>query len=208
MENLPINGLDLVVIIIVLISAVLALMRGFVKEVLSILAIVGAGLATLWLFGPAREFARQYIEAALLADIVAGATLFVATMIVFSLVSSAISRRVQDSSLGALDRTLGFLFGVARGAAIVSLAYLAMGWIWETPAKQPDWLREARTQPLLHKGGDVLRAVVPASLLERGRGTAREAADTARAAGDAAKLLRPSQPDSGDKSGYNPGGGR
>ena len=75
MDNLPINGLDLVVIIIVLISAVLALLRGFVKEVLGILAIVGAGFSTLWLFTPARTFARQYIEAALLADIRATAAL-------------------------------------------------------------------------------------------------------------------------------------
>jgi membrane protein required for colicin V production len=208
MDNLPINGLDLVVIIIVLISAVLALLRGFVKEVLGILAIVGAGFSTLWLFTPARTFARQYIEAALLADIVAGATLFIVTMIVFSLVSSAISHRVRESSLGPLDRTLGFLFGLVRGGAIVSLAWLAMNWVWETPAKQPDWMKDARTAPFLHKGGDVLRALVPASLLERGRGTAREAADTARTASDAAKILRPSQPDTTNKNTYNPGSGR
>ena len=81
---------------------------------------VGAAIATLYLFEFAQPVARTYIEVELIADIVAGVVLFVITLIVLSLISHALSRRVRDSALGPLDRSLGLVFGLARGAALVA----------------------------------------------------------------------------------------
>jgi membrane protein required for colicin V production len=187
MEDLPVNGLDLAVIAVVLTSALLALWRGLVKEVLGILGLVGAAFATLYLFTPVSMIARQYIQSVLVAEIVTGVGIFVVTLVAVSILSSMIAKRVRESSLGPLDRTLGFLFGVARGAAIVSLAYFGSELLWDAPAKQPELLREAKTRPLMVRGADVIDSLIPASLKERGQKKARETAEMARGLSDTAK---------------------
>ena len=86
------------------------------------------------------------------------------SLIVFSLLSRALAKRVQQSSLGALDRTLGLLYGLVRGAVIVSLLWLAFT-TWLLPAEDhPAWLREAKTRPLIDAGADTLIALVPGNL--------------------------------------------
>lgn len=161
--NLPVNAADVIVIAVLLISAGLAFFRGLVHEVLAIAAWVGAALATLYLFLPAQEVSRQLIAIPLVADIVAGVVVFLLTLIVLTVVSRMISKRVQDSSLGALDRSLGFVFGLLRGAVVVCVAWLVLTWLLP-PAEQPQWIREARARPLVEAGAEVLRSLAPDSL--------------------------------------------
>ncbi|MBT6406886.1 MAG: CvpA family protein, partial [Rhodospirillaceae bacterium] len=70
------------------------------------------------------------------------------------------SKRVQDSALNALDRSLGFLFGMARGAVLVCLVYIAIEWMMPV-VDQPAWLRNARTMPLIETGAEMLRSLIP-----------------------------------------------
>ena len=116
--------LDIAVVAIVLISGVLALSRDFVREVLSVVAWVGAAIATLYLFRFAQPVARTYITVELVAEIAAGVAIFVVALIALSLISHALSRRIRESALGPLDRSLGLVFGLVRGAAVVALAYM------------------------------------------------------------------------------------
>ncbi len=161
--DLPVNAADVIVIAVLLISAGLAFFRGLVHEVLAIAAGVGAALATLYFFLPAQAIARQLIAIPLVADILAGVVVFLLTLIVLTVVSRMISKRVQDSSLGALDRSLGFVFGLLRGAVVICIAWLVMGWLLP-PAEQPDWIREARSRPLVEAGAAALRALAPDDL--------------------------------------------
>ena len=78
----------------------------------------------------------------------------------FSLIAHRIASVVQDSALGPVDRTLGFVFGLVRGAAIVCVTYLIYAWM-VPPAEFPSWLREARALPLAQAGGAVLLDLVP-----------------------------------------------
>lgn len=182
--------LDIAVIVIVLISGVLALARGLVREVLSVGAWVGAAIATLYLFEFAQPVARTYIEVELIADIVAGVALFVITLIALSLISHALSRRVRDSALGPLDRSLGLVFGVVRGAALVALAYLIFSALFP-PEDRPAWVTEARTEPFMAEGAEVLAAILP----ERWVAQSVDAADGAtRAAGQAIETGKAIQP--------------
>lgn len=147
MSSLPINIVDLVVIVVLLLSALLALFRGIVKEVLSILGWVAALAATYFLFPVARDIARSYIDSRIFADIAAGAALFIPTLILCSILTHWISEKVRASAVSAVDRSLGFLFGLARGALIVVVAW----WVVDRlvpPPTQPGWLLEARTRPL------------------------------------------------------------
>lgn len=163
MDSLPINAADLAILIVLVLSALLAFSRGFVHEVLGVAAWVGAALVTLRFFAPAQEIARDLIAIELLADIGAGVVVFLIALVIFSIVSRAIGRRVRESSLGFLDRTLGFVFGLARGAVIICLLWLGLSWLMP-PEEQPPWVREARALPLVDAGAEMIRALVPAEL--------------------------------------------
>lgn len=177
MDSLPINAADLAILVVLVLSALLAFSRGFVHEVLGVAAWVGAALVTLRFFAPAQEIARDLIAIELLADIGAGVVVFLIALVLFSIVSRAIGRRVRESSLGFLDRTLGFVFGLARGAVIICLLWLGLSWLMP-PEEQPPWVREARALPLVDAGAEMIRALVPAELRlqEPGGSTAGEPA--------------------------------
>ena len=160
MDILGFNLVDLIVVAVILLSGVFALARGLVKEVLSIVSWVGAVFATLYGFPIASVFARQFISSPLIADGLAGGTLFLVTLFALSFVSGLIAGRVRGSTIGSVDRSLGFVFGLARGFVLVSIAYLAMSWA-VPPAEQPQWVRTAKTMPLLERGSAMLTAVAP-----------------------------------------------
>lgn len=166
---------DLLVIGVVLVSGIIAFMRGFIREVLSLAGWVGAILVTLWGFTYARTYARTLIDNPLLADIAAGATLFVVSLVMFALVSNAFGNLVRNSGLNALDRSLGLVFGAARGLVIVALAYLALAsWVWTSPAGRPDWITQARTLPLVEATAEKLRALAPPEFRGQAAAAARQ----------------------------------
>lgn len=196
--NLPVNAADVIVIAILLISAGLAFFRGLVHEVLAIGAWIGAALATLYLFLPAQDISRQLIAIPLVADIVAGVVVFLLALIALTVVSRMISRRVQESSLGALDRSLGFVFGLLRGAVVVCLGWLILNWLLP-PAEHPDWVREARSRPLIESGAAALSSLAPDSLGWQGPPAAEPplSADSNQASGGGAGSDIPAQPPAG-----------
>jgi membrane protein required for colicin V production len=187
---------DLIIIAILALSALLAFMRGFVREVLSIGAWVGAAVATIYGFPLAQPYARKYIEVALFADIAAGVAIFVLALIILTILSHALSKNVRDSALGAVDRSLGLLFGLVRGAVLVCLAYLVMA--WAIPQEdRPVWIAQSRTLPLVQQGADLLLRILPESALKQGEdavGAAATGIGQAIDTGKAVQTLTPSTP--------------
>jgi membrane protein required for colicin V production len=151
---------DLIVISIVFLSGLFALARGLVKELLSIASWGGAVLVTLFGFLPARAIARDVITWPLAADVAAGAALFLGSLFIFSFISHFIAKAVHGSAVGALNRTLGFIFGLARGVLVVIVFYLAVGWAIGQ-GDQPAWFKNARTVPLAAAGARLVLALVP-----------------------------------------------
>lgn len=160
MDNLPINITDLALIALLLISGLLAFSRGFVREVLSILAWVVSFVVALQFYPQLSPYVQRYVDSEQIANAVAIGGIFIVSLVVLWVISSAISRRVQNSEVGALDRSLGFLFGLLRGAVIVSLLYLLLVQFLP-PREHPDWLREARAMPLIEYGADLLVEAAP-----------------------------------------------
>jgi membrane protein required for colicin V production len=79
---------------------------------------------------------------------------------VVSVITVRISDMILDSRIGALDRTLGFLFGLARGLLIVVVAFLFFSWL--VPEKQrPDWVSNAKSRVVLQGTGDWLMSLLP-----------------------------------------------
>ncbi|MGB3446181.1 MAG: CvpA family protein [Xanthobacteraceae bacterium] len=157
---MPITILDLVLLAVMLISGLLAMVRGFMREILSIAAWGTAALVTLYSYQKLLPTAKTYIASDTLASIAVIAGVFIATLIVVSIITVRISDMILDSRIGALDRTLGFLFGLARGLLIVVVAFLFFAWL--VPAKQrPDWISNAKSLTMLQSTGDWLMSLLP-----------------------------------------------
>ena len=160
MDNLPVNITDITAVIVLLISAFLAYTRGLVQEVLSVVGWLGGGLITIYVFPFVQPFFRELISIEIAADLANGIAVFIISLAILSILSIAISKRVHNSSLNALDRSLGFLFGLVRGGILICLLY--MGTKWMLPiVDQPAWLRSARTMPLIETGAQQLRSLMP-----------------------------------------------
>ncbi len=183
------NYLDIVVIAIVLISGLLALARGMVRELLSVAGWIAAAFATLYGFGYTRPLAREWIPITWAADAAAGLSIFLVTLVLVTLLSSMIAKRVQNSRFSALDRSLGFLFGILRGGVLLSLAYLLMNWAL-TAEEQPKWVRTARSLPVLAYGADLLTKLAPDDLMEGSAAAVDRANRETRKAIEAERTLR------------------
>ena len=186
---------DLVVLAIIIVSALFAFIRGFVREVLSVAAWVIAILAAIFGFPFLRPYVGRYIGIAPVADAATAVSIFLAALVVASIISHLLSRNVQTSSFRALDRSLGLLFGAARGALVVCALFLLVRWFF-APDSPPVWIVEARSLPLVSSGAELLQNLVtpliPKSVVEKSEGVANAAkqqANQAIAAGQAAGVI-------------------
>jgi membrane protein required for colicin V production len=158
-----VNGLDLAVLGVIALSAIFAFARGLVREALSIVAWAGAGLTTLYGFDHVYGLVIRFVATPLLADLIAAAGLFVISLIVLTILTGYIARFVQSSALSPIDRTLGLIFGLVRGAFLVSLAYLLLD-ISLPQNDRPGWIRQAKSEPFLAQGAELLRNALPEPL--------------------------------------------
>ena len=157
---MPVTLLDLILLGVMLISGLLAMVRGFMREILSIAAWGAAAIVTLYSFSKLLPTAKTYFNNDTVASVVVVAGVFVGTLIVVSVITVRISDMILDSRIGALDRTLGFLFGLGRGLLIVVVAFLFF--VWLVPDKQrPDWVTNAKSRVVLQGTGDWLMALLP-----------------------------------------------
>jgi len=158
-----VNGFDLAVLGVIALSAIFAFARGLVREALSIVAWIGAALTTLYGFNHVYAIVIRFVTTPLLADLIAGAGLFVISLIVLTILTGYLARFVQSSALSPIDRTLGLIFGLARGAFLVSLAYLVLD-ISLPQNDRPGWIKQAKSEPFLAQGAELLRSALPESL--------------------------------------------
>jgi membrane protein required for colicin V production len=151
---------DLVVLGVVIVSALLAAVRGFTREVLAIGSWIAAAAAAWVLHPQILPFIQQHLPNPTVARVAAIAAVFLVTLIVVSLITARISDFVLDSRIGALDRTLGFVFGSARGVLLCVIGYMFFTSL--VPERsQPVWAREARSRPLLQETGRTLIGFLP-----------------------------------------------
>jgi membrane protein required for colicin V production len=152
--------LDLGLIAVVLISALLSMLRGFTREVLAIASWIAAAAAAYYFHPMALPYIKPYIQKDTIALAVAVGAVFFVTLVLVSFITVKLSDLILDSKIGALDRSLGFLFGAGRGLLLCVVAFLFFNWL--VPDKsQPEWVKTARTKPLLQATGDQIMALLP-----------------------------------------------
>lgn len=145
------NWVDLAVLAVIVFSGLLALMRGFAREVLSIGAWVGAGFFAMWAFPFVQDRFRGWIGNNDIADPAAFAAMFLGALIFLSVVAGMVGSVIRGSVLGGIDRTLGVVFGVIRGAALVIFAYIAGGMVVQAD-RWPEPVLQARSLPYAYAG--------------------------------------------------------
>ena len=119
MEQL--NNLDVVFLVIVGVSALVAIARGVTKELLSIIGWVLAGVSVYYLLPVVDPIMKKYIVSEVLSGLVSGMVILIMFCIFWVLAADKISTQIRFSKLSSLDRILGFIFGIFRGVVIVVL---------------------------------------------------------------------------------------
>jgi membrane protein required for colicin V production len=169
---MSITLLDAILIGVVLVSAILAMIRGFTREVFSIASWVAAAIATYMFWQDLLPYTQQYLGDRNVALGVTVIGIFFATLLVVSLITMRVSDFILDSKVGPLDRTFGFLFGAARGVILVVIAVMFVNFFIATE-RQPAWIAQASTKPWLDAIGTDLMNALPddpeAQILERFR---------------------------------------
>ena len=105
-------------------------------------------------------YLTPYIHKEVIAQAAAAAIVFFVTLIVVSLFTVRLSDAILDSKIGALDRSLGFVFGVARGFLLAVVAFAIFNWL-VSEKQQPEWVKNARTRPVLTETADRIVAMLP-----------------------------------------------
>jgi membrane protein required for colicin V production len=183
------NGLDFAVIAVIGLSGVFAFARGFVREALSIAAWAGAAAATIYGFDAVYRGISKLVTAPLLAAFAAGAGLFLVSLIGLTILTGYAARLVQGSAVWPIDRTLGLIFGIGRGAALVLVAYLLID-LGLPQGDRPHWIREAKCEPYLAEGANWLRTFIPANWQLKASSTAQAAHQSFDQAGEAERAMR------------------
>lgn len=185
---------DGIVIAVLLMSAVIAFLRGFIREVLTILG-VGGGLAAAYFGGPILSVYVQgmlgveenaetpqrlfgIIPYEFLADIIAYGLLFVIVVIVLSLLSHALAEGAKSVGLGAIDRTLGVFFGILRGVLLLGLMYLPV-YIFVDDDTKAQWIGDSRTRVYLDQTAQAMASLMPEDAQAAMEGTFEEGKDRA-----------------------------
>jgi membrane protein required for colicin V production len=158
---------DGVVLAVLALSAVIAFFRGFVREVLSIGAWVGAALAAIFLRQGFSDLLRGSIDPPWVAEGLAAAGIFLVVLIVLKMITAALADRVQGSMLGGVDRTFGMVFGLLRGAFLVVFAFILGSMALPTGEQWPAPVRDARVLPLVADGAQWLAERLPPGIQPR-----------------------------------------
>jgi len=150
---------DLVIIGIIVLSALISLIRGFVKESISLVTWVVAGLLALRYYGPMADLLEPFINSVTLRQWVGGGILFVATLVVGAIVNFIVSQLVSKTGLSGTDKALGVVFGGARGVLIVTMVVLLAGL---TPMPEASWWQDSIMIEFFQQLAQWLKGVIPA----------------------------------------------
>lgn len=168
MVETSVNMFDAVVVGVLALSAILSLFRGFVRELLSLGAWVGAGLITLYLFPDVASHIKPHVKSTMVASGFASMGTYIVALIVISMFNRMLLKFMKTGSeVGAMDNIFGLLFGVARGILLVSIGYFAMSiMISEDTDKQPAWLKTSLTKPYVEQSAAWVAKLAPEYLAE------------------------------------------
>ena len=159
------NNMDIAILVIVGISALIALGRGLVKEVLSIVGWVLAGAAVIYLLPVLNPFTLKYIESGWMAGIATAAFILIVFMIVWIYATAGVVGKIRTSKLSGLDRLLGLFFGIVRAFLLIVLMYILISWMMPVKS-QPDLLRKSKYFQIAGNFAEPIEKLIPKDTLD------------------------------------------
>lgn len=155
--------LDWIIFGILVISAGISIIRGFVKEAISLATWVLAFWVALAFAAKLSLLMPEALESPTLRWGAAAVALFMATLLMGGLANFLISMLVEKTGLSGTDRALGVVFGALRGVAIVALLVLVAG---DTTLREESWWVESRLRPSFDAVAAWMRVHYPADMAE------------------------------------------
>ena len=167
--GLGLTQFDVIVLVLLLISAAVGFARGAMREVVALLALLMGAAAAIFGLHASAPLARKLIHPDWLATAAALVGVFLIVYLLVRLAGGVIARRIQQTDfLSALDRSLGLLIGLARG--LIVLGALNLMFNAATPKDlRPHWIVASTTWPLAQNMGKLLTALAPQGLDIAGR---------------------------------------
>lgn len=155
------NIFDAIVFGIMLVSCLFAFFRGFVREILSLGAWIGAALVTIYYFPAAAEQLQPNFKNPVIAAGFATLGLYITALVGFSIVNMFIIKFIKSGDeIGLTDNIMGLIFGAARGAFIISLGYFMVA-LFLPESEEPEWIEGSFTQPYVEEGALMLARMAP-----------------------------------------------
>lgn len=162
MDPSTLNTVDLVVISVIALSGIFAFKRGLVREVFSLGSWIAAAYIAARYYQDIQPWMKEhYLKKDLAAQAASAVALFCGTLIVLIPIGNYLVGIIKGPTMTTLDRSLGFVFGLLRGALVLSLVYLCFLWAWPNKEEQPKWLSEAKTKPVLVYSAEVVKSFIP-----------------------------------------------
>lgn len=162
---MQLNNLDVIILIIVLISGLIALSRGLIREVLSIIGWILATIAVIVLLPAVHPLAQKYISGDFMSGAVASLTILVVFFVIWIFISSSIVGKIRSSKLSSMDRVLGLFFGIMRAFLLVILLYILIGWV-TPPQEQPAFFKESKYFQLAGNFAEPIEKLIPQDTLK------------------------------------------
>jgi len=171
---------DILVLAVLLISALIAFLRGFIREILTITGVVG-GLAAAYFGGPVlAPFMRGWLGVEggvepkelfgilpydIVAQVLSYGAIFIIVVVLLSILSHFLAETAKSIGLGAVDRTFGFIFGLLRGVVLLGLLYLPVHFFIDDDSKEA-WFASSKTHFYLEKTSAAFAEFIPSAVVE------------------------------------------
>lgn len=145
---MPFTAVDILIFAIMLLSGLFALLRGFVREVVTIVTWVGSAFVALQMLTVLGPSMHNLITKPIVADIVTFTIPFALMLYILTWAGNKVVLKLSGKEPGPVDGTAGFFFGIGRGFILVTIGFFLYDLIW-APKTSPDWLAEAQFEPVI-----------------------------------------------------------
>ena len=160
------NNLDVCILIVVAISALIALNRGLIKEVLSIIGWVLSVVVIIFMLPIVKPLMQHYVEDDIMATVASSILVFLAFFVIWIIITSRVVDKIRSSKISSIDRILGLFFGFVRAFILVILFNIMVGWI--IPAdEQPEIFKESKYFQLAGNFAEPIEKLLPQDLISK-----------------------------------------
>jgi membrane protein required for colicin V production len=164
MLEAQLNIFDVIVIFVLGFSALVSFFRGFLREVFSLGAWLGAGIITLYAYPSVAAMLSAQISNTLVANGLASMGTFMVSLITISMFGALMLKYLKPGTeIGVIDNTLGLIFGLLRGVLLVAIGFYVMS-LFMRPEDYPDWVSNAKTLPHVERVAGWIASIAPTYL--------------------------------------------